>query len=287
MNEAVLIPVQREETFQGAGTIQLFARSWRPTETVRGLFVIVHGFKSHSGRYLAVAEELVQHGLAVYAMDLRGHGKSEGERYWVDSFDDYVNDLAKFVALARAREPGVPVFVFGHSAGGVVASLYASRHQQELAGLISEDFAFELPPPDFALAIIKGVSHIAPHLHVLNIPDAAFSRDPAVLESMKHDPLINQTPGPSQTLAAMVRADEQLKQRIPEMSVPVLIMHGTADTAVKPHGSQRFFDEVGSSDKTLKMYEGFHHDPLHDLGRAQVMADLVKWVTERLPRATA
>jgi acylglycerol lipase len=267
MNEAVLIPIQHEETFQGAGTGQLFARSWRPTDAVRGLFVIVHGFKAHSGRYLAVAEELVQHGLAVYAMDLRGHGKSEGERYWVDSFDDYVNDLEKFVAMARVREPGVPVFIFGHSAGGVVASLYAARHQQDLAGLISEDFAFEL--------------------HVLNIPDEAFSRDPAVLESMKHDPLIIQTPGPSQTLAAMVRADEQLKYLIPEIALPVLIMHGTADTAVKPHGSQRFFDEVGSRDKTLHMYDGFHHDPLHDLGRARVMADLITWVTGRLTPAAA
>jgi acylglycerol lipase len=285
MNETVLIPVQREEMFQGAGAVQLFARSWRPSGAVRGMVVIVHGFKAHSGRYLAVAEELVQHDLAVYAMDLRGHGKSEGERYWVDSFDDYVNDLETFIAMARAREPGVPVFVFGHSAGGVVASLYAARHQQELAGLISEDFAFELPPPEFALAIIKGLSHIAPHVHVLNIPDAAFSRDPAVLESMKNDPLIIQTPGPSQTLAAMVRADEQLKQRIPEISLPVLIMHGTADTAVRPHGSQRFFDDVGSRDKTLNLYEGFLHDPLHDIGRERVMADLVKWVTDRSTRA--
>lgn len=104
---------------------------------------------------------------------------------------------------------------------------------------------------------------------------------------MKNDPLIIQTPGPSQTLAAMVRADEQLKHLISEMELPVLIMHGTVDTAVKPHGSQRFFDEVGSRDKTLQMYEGFHHDPLHDLGRQQVMADLVTWVTDRLSRAAA
>jgi alpha-beta hydrolase superfamily lysophospholipase len=267
--------------FEGAGEIQLLARSWRPSGTVRGVFVIVHGFKAHSGRYLAVAEELVQDGFAVYAMDLRGHGKSEGERYWVDSFDDYVNDLEKFMAIVRAREPGMPVFLFGHSAGGVVASLYASRHQQELAGLISEDFAFELPPSEFALAIIKGLSHVAPHLHVLNIPDAAFSRDPVVLESMKNDPLIVQTPGPSQTLAAMVRADEELKRRIPDISLPVLIIHGTADTAVRPHGSQRFFDDVGSRDKTLKLYDGAYHDPLHDIGRERVMVDLVKWVTDR------
>jgi alpha-beta hydrolase superfamily lysophospholipase len=287
MNDAVLIPTQREEMFEGAGAVQLFARSWRPSGAVRSVFVIVHGFKAHSGRYSAVAEELVQNGLAVYAMDLRGHGKSEGERYWVDSFDDYVADLENFMAIVRTREPGIPVFLFGHSAGGVVASLYAARHQHELAGLISEDFAFELPPPEFALAIIKGLSHIVPHAHVLNIPDAAFSRDPAVVESMRTDPLIVHTPGPSQTLAAMVRADADLKQRIPDISLPLLIIHGTADTAVKPHGSQRFFDDVASRDKTLKLYDGFLHDPLHDLGREQVMADLVTWVTDRMTREAA
>jgi acylglycerol lipase len=286
MNDTVLIPVQQEEMFEGAGAVQLFARSWRPTGMTRGVFVIVHGFRAHSGQYLAVAEELVQNGLAVYAMDLRGHGKSDGERYWVDSFDDYVADLERFMAIVRAREPGTPLFLFGHSVGGVVASLYAARHQQELAGLISEDFAFELPPPEFALAIIKGLSHVVPHAHVLNLPDAAFSRDPAVVESMRTDPLIVHTPGPSQTLAAMVRADVELKQRIPDLSLPVLIIHGTADTAVKPHGSLRFFDDVGS-DKTLKLYDGFYHDPLHDLGKERVMADLVAWVTDRMTGAAA
>ena len=113
-------------------------------------------------------------GLAVYAVDLRGRGKSDGERFYVQEFADYVSDAAGLVALAKSREPGLPVFLLGHSAGGVVACIYALDHQAELAGLICESFAFQVPAPDFALAVLKGLSHIAPHAHVLHAQERGF-----------------------------------------------------------------------------------------------------------------
>ena len=140
----------------------------------------MHGFKSHSGLYEWPAAQLVQRGLAVYALDLRGHGKSEGERLYVDKFGDYVSDVAQLVDTAKSREPGLPTFVLGHSAGGVVACIYALEHQRDVSGLVCESFAHEVPAPDFALAILKGISHIAPHAHVLDLKDEDFSRDPAL-----------------------------------------------------------------------------------------------------------
>ena len=117
-------------------------------------------------------------GLAVYALDLRGRGQSEGERFYVENFADYVSDLATLIKLAKSREPGLPVFLLGHSAGGVISCVYALDHQAELAGLICESFAFQVPAPDFALAVLKGLSHIAPHAHVLKLKNKDFSRDP-------------------------------------------------------------------------------------------------------------
>src|SRR6185312_12038663 len=99
--------------------------------------------------------------------DLRGRGRSDGERFYVQKFDEYVDDVAKLVTLVKAREPGVPIFLLGHSAGGVVSCTYALDHQSELAGFICEDFAFEIPAPSFVLAVFKGLSHVAPHAHVL------------------------------------------------------------------------------------------------------------------------
>jgi acylglycerol lipase len=192
-------------------------------------------------------------------------------------------DLA--VDLARTRELGLPVFILGHSAGGVISTLYALEHQPVLAGLICESFAFQVPAPDFALAALKGLSHLAPHAHVLKLKNEDFSRDPRVVKFMNEDPLIANEVQPTLTVAEMVRADERLKREFPLLTIPVFIMHGTKDKATKPSGSQFFYDTVGSKDKTLKLYEGHVHDLLNDVGKEIVMADITNWIAARLPRS--
>jgi len=271
------------ETFRN-GELSLFFRSWHPAGAARGVVVIVPGFNSHSGYYSWVAEQFVVNGLAAYAVDLRGRGKSDGERFYVDSFADYVSDVARFVTLVKSREQGLPVFLLGHSAGGVVACLYTIDHQSELACLICESFAHQVPAPDFALAVFKGISHIAPHAHILHLKNQDFSRDPKVVAAMDADPLIDHETQPTKTLAEMVRADERLKNDFPKITLPVLILHGTADKATRPSGSQLFFDTAGSTDKTLKMYNGMFHDLLNDVDKEAVMSDITRWIDGRLPK---
>jgi alpha-beta hydrolase superfamily lysophospholipase len=177
------------------------------------------------------------------------------------------------------------VYLLGHSAGGVVACLFALDHQAELAGLVCESFAHQLPAPDFALAVFKGLSHVAPHAHILHLKNEDFSRDPEAVAAMNADPLIAHETQPTRTLAAMVRADERLKKEFPLMTLPVLILHGAADKATRPSGSQFFYDTAGSKDKTLKLYEGHVHDLLNDLGKDAVMADIKAWIGARLSYA--
>lgn len=272
----------REERFEGEGGLNIFFRSWRPAAQARAVVVIVPGFNSHGGYYQWVAEQLTAAGLAVYAVDLRGRGRSDGERFYVEKFQDYVDDAAHLVALAKMRDRGLPVFLLGHSAGGVVSCLFTLEHQAELAGLVCESFAFQVPAPDFALAVLKGLSHVAPHAHVLPLKNADFSRDPAVVDKMNADPLIAHETQPTKTVAEMVRADELLKQSFPKFTLPLLIIHGTADKATKPSGSQLFFDSASSSDKTLKLYEGHFHDLLNDVGKEDVMADIKNWIDKRI-----
>jgi len=275
----------REETFEGTGGLNIFVRSWRPEGPARGVVVIVPGFNAHSGYYTWVAGQFVAGGLAAYAVDLRGRGKSDGERFYVASFADYVSDVAGLVKLAKSREPGLPVFLLGHSAGGVVACMYALEHQAELRGLVCESFAFQVPAPDFALAVLKGLSHVAPHAHVLHLKNEDFSRDPSAVQVMNDDPLIAHETQPTQTVAQMVLADERLKKDFPLMTLPVLILHGTLDKATKPSGSQFFYDTAGSADKTLNLYEGYFHDLLNDVGKEAVMTDIKEWIDGRLPAA--
>jgi acylglycerol lipase len=273
-----------EEMIQGARGVELFLRSWRPETKPRGTVVIHHGFLSYSGMYEWPAAQLTRHGFAVYAHDMRGHGKSGGERYYVDRFSDYVADFARVVTLAKSREPDLPTFVLGHSVGGVVGCFYALESQSELAGFVCESFAHEVPAPDFALAMLRGISHVAPRAHVLKLKPEDFSRDPKVVEAMKNDPLIIHEPGPTQTLAEMARADDRLKKEFGKITLPVLILHGTADKATKPHGSQLFFDKTGSTDKTLKLYDGHFHDLLNDVDKERVMADVTEWLVGHVPR---
>lgn len=272
-----------EQTFKNAAGQELFYRAWLPEGVARAALVIVPGFNSHSGYYRWVGEQLRKANIAAYGLDLRGRGRSEGERFFVDSFDDYVSDLGGLVELVRQQSPGLPLFLLGHSAGGVVASLYAAAHRSKLAGLICESFAFQVPAPDFALSILKGLSHVAPHAHVLKLKNADFSRDAAVVAALNEDPLVAGESQPTKTVAEMVRADAKLGSLFPHFTLPLFILHGTADRATRPSGSQKFFDEASSRDKTLKLYDGYFHDPLNDIGKELVMGDILNWLEVRVP----
>ena len=271
-----------EGSFEGVGGVTIFTREWQPAGKPHGVVVISHGLNAHSGLYEWAAQQFTSNGLAVYALDHRGRGRSEGERFFVEKFSDWTEDLATFIDIVKSREPGLPVFLLGHSAGGVIASGYTLAHQDEIAGLIVEDIAYQIPAPDIALAILKGVSKVAPHAHVLKLKNEDFSRDPAVVAALNADPLIAGEKQPSETVAELVRADELLKKNFQKITLPLLILHGTADKVTKPHGSQEFYEKTGSSDKTLKLYEGHFHDLLADIGKQQVMADIQTWIDAHL-----
>lgn len=275
-----------ESSFAGIGGLKIFTRRWRPETEPRGVIVIVHGFNSHSGQYLRVGEQFASNGLAVYVLDLRGRGRSEGERYYVEKIEDYSEDVATLVRTAKCENPGLPVFVLGHSAGGVTACIYALDHQAEIDGLICESFACELPVPDLVLSFLKGISYITPHTHVFSLKNEDFSRDPAVVESMNNDILIKSESQPAQTAKVMLSASDRLKEEFPRIILPVLILHGTADKVTKPSGSQHFYEQAGGSDKTLKLYEGHFHDLLNDTDKEIVIADIQTWIDERIPAQT-
>jgi alpha-beta hydrolase superfamily lysophospholipase len=271
----------KEETID-VDSAKIFLRSWRPAAAPKAVVVLNHGFNSHSGQYVWAAEQLIAAGYAVYAHDMRGRGKSSGERFFVANPGDYVADVAAVIKLAKSRDPGLKVFLLGHSAGGVVATTYALDYQSELAGLICESFAFQVPAPEFALNTISALAGLLPRLKVLTLPNAAFSRDPKVVAALNSDPLIKDETQPAKTVAALWTADKRLKTSFPKITLPVLILHGTMDKATVPAGSQFFYDTAGSKDKTLKLYEGHFHDLLADIGKEGVMDDIKAWIAKHL-----
>ena len=265
-------------TFKNKAGLNIFTRTWLPDGNPRGIIIITHGLNSHSGYYEWTAKQFTAQNYAVYAADQQGRGKSEGERFYTDNIYDSVADVDYLVDLAKKAHPGVPLFILGHSAGGVLACLYTLEHQDKLNGLICESFAFKVPAPDFALAVLKGLSHIAPHAHTIKLKNEDFSRNPELVATMNNDPLIAGESQPSKTMEQLVKADERLEKEFPKITIPVFIIHGTSDHATKPSGSQFFYDTAGAADKTLKLYEGHYHDLLNDTDKEIVMNDILDWV---------
>jgi acylglycerol lipase len=273
----------QEERIESSKGVKIVVRSWHAGPRPRAVIVVCHGVNSHGGQYRWVGEQFAASRFVPYALDLRGRGKSDGERFYVEHIADYVSDVAAVVSLAKTRHPGLPVFLLGHSAGGVVSSIYVLENQAELAGFICESFAFQVPAPGFVLAAIKGLSHVAPRLPVLKLKNEDFSRDPKAVEALNQDPLTAKEIQPAATVAALVRADERLREEFPLIDLPVLIMHGTEDRATVCRGSEFFFETVGSKDKTLKLYNGHYHDLLNDIGKEGVMGDILGWIRARVP----
>ncbi len=276
-----------ESSFEGVGGLKIATRSWQPDGAPRAVMILVHGFNAHSGYMVWPGEQFSANGFATYALDLRGRGNSEGERFYVEEFSDYLGDVNKLVDIARSENPGLPIYVLGHSAGGVIASSYVFEHQDEIAGLVCESFAFDVGLPHLVQLALQGVSYLAPHLHVFSLNNADFSRDPAAVERMNTDPLIAKESQPAETASEMLKAAERLKENMPNFNAPVLIIHGTEDKATRPAGSQYFYDNAGSSDKTLKLYEGHYHDLLADVDKEIVMSDILAWLDARIPKEEA
>ncbi len=271
-----------EEKIASADGTRIHVRAWSAIGRPLAAVVICHGVNSHGGQYLWAGGQFASAGYATFALDLRGRGKSDGARFHVGRISEYVADVEAVIRLAKLRHPGLPVFLLGHSAGGVVSCSYALDHQADIAGLICESFAFKVPAPDFALAAIKGLSKFAPNLPVLRLKNEDFSRDPIAVRILNSDPLTANEVQPAITVAALVRANERLRREFPRITLPVFILHGTADRATMAEGSRFFHATAGSSDKTLKLYDGHCHDLLNDFGKDEVIADIRAWLEARL-----
>lgn len=287
MNMAREIQSPWEESFTSSDGLKIFFRFWEPRIRPHATVVINHGVNSHSGQYGWAGEQLAAAGLAVYAIDMRGRGRSEGRRFRIDEIAEYTGDLDRLITIARERNPNVPLFLLGHSAGGVVASSYALDHQDKLDGLICESFAFRVPAPNLALQLIKLISRVLPGLPVLKLKNKDFTRDPQVVAALNNDPLTRGEVQPAATVAALLTANQLLEAGFARIKLPVLIMHGTADKATLPGGSEQFQRSAGSADKTLKLYEGYFHDLLNDIGKEAVLADIVDWIEARTSQAFA
>lgn len=266
-------------TFPGHGNTQLFAQSWRPASTTpRGTLIIHHGLADHSTRYAPLAEALARAGYAVWALDMRGHGRSAGARVVMEDIDVMLDDLDAFVRLVRARAPQEPLFLFGHSIGGLIAALYTVERQPALAGaiIVSPGLALEAPP--LQAAAIQLVNALAPNAAIFAVPHPLFSNQPAAVHDMDTDPLISQRPAPARTARAALDGIRRVWAAPERITVPLLALHGQEDRITAPSGSRDLVARAASPDKTLRIYPGFPHDLFHETNSSLVVDELRAWL---------
>lgn len=271
----------REGSFQGQKNVFIYRQAWLPDGVVRAAVVIVHGLGEHSARYRHVAGYLVEAGCAVYALDHRGHGKSQGARAVIDRFAHAVDDIDQVVELARREQPGKPVFMIGHSMGGALALSYTLRHAPKLKGLILSGPAVAIDgAPPHLRPLSKFLSVVAPRAGLFAIPPSTVSRDQDVVSDYGKDPLNHHGKVPARTLAEIVKFVEWLPAAASEIRLPLLIQHGSKDVLAGVSGSQMLAQTVSSTDKTLKIYEGLYHEIYNELpeDRARVLSDLQGWI---------
>ncbi len=260
--------------------LDLFTRQWIPDGPTKAAVVLVHGVHEHSGRYAYVASALMRRGIAVYTFDLRGHGQSGGERARVDTFDDYVRDT-RLVLDRVAAEVEAPLFLMGHSMGGlIVAATVVDRGTEGLAGVVLSSPALQVP--DDTPAILKKVAPLlarwAPTFPVTKLDLSQLSHDPKVGPAYRDDPLTI-TKGVGVHLALeLVGTAERVREHPEAFDGPLYLFHGTADSIADPAGTEWLAAHAASNDVTLRLYDGLYHETLNEVERDAVIADLGDWL---------
>jgi lysophospholipase len=274
----------KTETLYTADGLELHLVEWPSVAEPKAVVLIVHGIGEHSRRYNHVAEAFIQQSYAVYAYDHRGHGKSGGERAHFASFDLPVEDMRQVFQLVRQHHPNTKLFIYGHSMGSLISTLYVLKYPDGVAGFISSGSPLGLEQSQPAMLIRAGrlLSRVAPRARILPMDLSVLSRDSKVVEAYANDPLNDNRPTSLGMARELLISAARAYDKLPTLRIPLLLMHGEADQLSPPSGSQMLYDRAGSSDKQLKWYPGLRHEIHNEPEQADVIADIVAWINARL-----
>ena len=257
-------------------------RKWVPEGDPVAIVVGVHSLAEHAGRYHNLGSFLAQNGFALYMYDLRGHGKSLGERGYVDRFEDFVDDTAAFVDAVRTFHPNKRVFLLGHGMGGLVAVHAAGALGDRIGGLITSGAAVQLEAPMRDRITVSLMSKVAPKSRVKSpVKVECLSTDPEVGKRYAEDPLVLKEVT-VKLLFELSRGVLGAKKAIQRVRVPALVMHGSRDCVVPVEASRALFEGLSVQDKTLKVYEGMLHEIFNEVERERVFRDLADWLNKHV-----
>jgi alpha-beta hydrolase superfamily lysophospholipase len=273
-----------ERNFDGVGGVRIVYDVWTPDTPPRAVVVLSHGLGEYARRYDHVAQRFGEAGLVTYALDHRGHGRSGGKRMLVRDITEYTGDFDTLVGIAKREHPALKCIVLGHSMGGGIVFAYGVERPDNYDLMVLSGPAVaaqDLVHPAMAL-VAKGLGALVPGLPVQELDESLISRDPAVVEAYRTDPLVYHGRVPAGVGRALLQVGETMPQRAPALTAPLLVVHGSDDGLIPVDGSRRLVDCVGSTDVELKVYPGLYHEVFNEPERNQVLDDVVAWITKRL-----
>ncbi len=269
-----------EGSFKGVRNSGIHYQAWLPEGEVKAVLLVVHGLGEHSGRYMNVVNHFVPLGYAVYGCDHIGHGKSAGARAFIERFEDYADTLTMYYRMVEDWQKGKPVFLLGHSMGGLIAADYLIDHQAGFRGAIlsapSIKASIRVSPP--AVAMARLLSLLTPRLGLLALNANDISRDPAVVAAYVNDPLVFRGKVPARLGTELWKAMDRVAAEGHKIALPLIILQGSEDKLVDPAGAQMLYDQACSTDKTLKFYEGLYHEVFNEPERGRVLKDVETWL---------
>ncbi len=273
-----------------ADHVDLVWQSWLPREP-RGIVVIIHGLAEHGGRYRETAEFLFANGWGVYTGDLRAHGLSpnppKAGRVHVNRFSDYFLDVDALTGMARERYPGLPLFILGHSMGGLITICYTLEKPEGLAGVVISSPALgihpDFKPPVFLKMLVGFLSLVAPRTLVDSELDSeAISRDPDVVKAYLDDPLVSQKIS-ARWYSEFLKAIKRVHRKAAALSIPMLLMQSGADRLVDPQAPERWLKSAPEGYVDLVVWEGLYHEMLNEPEKDKVRARLLVWLNDHAP----
>ncbi|MBD2440735.1 alpha/beta hydrolase [Nostoc sp. FACHB-110] len=279
--------IERSEgKFAGVGKLDLYYQNWQPQGKAKAILVVVHGLGGHSSKYGNIVQHFIPKQYTIYAFDMRGHGRSPGQRGYINSWAEFREDLRKFITLIQTQQPKCPIFLLGHSLGSVVVLDYVLRHPQEAAALQG---VITLAPslgkvgvPKVKLLIGQLMSRIWPRFSLSTGLDlAAGTRDEKVLAAYAQDTL-RHTLGTARLATEFLDTVAWVNNHATELQLPLLILHGSADRVTLPESSRIFYEQVTFTDKTRIEYPEAYHELQDDLNYQEVLADLENWLEKHL-----
>lgn len=279
----------QEGVLAGVRNARLYYQGWLPDGDPKAVLLIVHGLAEHSGRYMNLVDRFVPQGFALYGIDHLGHGRSAGERLVLERFADFTEPLKTFAAMVGCWQPGKPVFLVGHSMGGLIAATYLLTDQEGLSGAVLSGPAIMPPGRIPALTVLAGrlISLLLPRLGIIpRGPAGDICRDPAVVAAYLADPLVYQGKLTARLGAELLRAMARVRREAGRIRLPLLILQGSADRLVDPAGARILYDGVASRDKRLIVYEGFYHEVFNEPEHSRVLDDVEHWLAAHLAPAS-